>query len=225
MLFIRHHLVCALLLRRGFPLATLGEKSTGCSWTFCPDGLGPESIVYSGGVGRDISFERSLWQEFGCSVYMFDPSPTGIETMGLPENRIQQFRFFPLALAGYCGTLRLAAPLSDEGSWYSSGGVGEAIDVPCKDLPTVMKENRQRKVDLLKLDIEGAEYGVLNQLTHLRLPVTQILVEFHDGILPGFRLSQSLGVTARLLIQGYKLVARVGNNHTFLHPGKGSAVG
>src|SRR5690348_626270 len=81
MLYARHLLVSALFIRRGRQLKTLGQKSTGCSWTFCPDGLGPESIVYSGGVGKDISFEHALVKTFGCAVHLLDPSPTGIATM------------------------------------------------------------------------------------------------------------------------------------------------
>src|SRR5438552_6202809 len=140
MLYLRHLIICGLLLRRGFPLRTLGESSIGCSWTFCPDGLGPESVVYSGGVGNDISFERALVREFGCPVHLLDPSPTGLATMNLPQNRIPQFRFLPVALAGSPGTLLLAPPLyGDEGSWRSAGAAPGTIQVPCQDLATLLQ--------------------------------------------------------------------------------------
>src|SRR6185436_19496842 len=80
MRYVRHLLKRALLIRRGFPLSTFGDESSGCEYTFCAKGLRRESTVYSGGVGKDISFEHTLVEKFGCSVVLFDPSPIGLET-------------------------------------------------------------------------------------------------------------------------------------------------
>src|SRR5262245_23159924 len=63
LIYARHLLKRALLIRRGYKLSTLGETAIGCSWTFCPEGLTRESIIYSGGVGNDISFEHALVKE------------------------------------------------------------------------------------------------------------------------------------------------------------------
>src|SRR4051812_3380296 len=79
--YVRYLILCGLLLRRNFRLAALGDRSTGCEWTFCPDGLGAGSVIYSGGVGNDITFEHGLVDEFKCQVHLLDPSPTGVATM------------------------------------------------------------------------------------------------------------------------------------------------
>src|SRR5882757_5014443 len=100
LLYIRYLLTRALLIRSGYPLRELGERSSGCAYTICPVGLGPESVIYSGGVGKDISFEHALVKDFGCSVVIFDPSPIGLATMRLPMNQNANFRFFPVGLAG-----------------------------------------------------------------------------------------------------------------------------
>ena len=217
MICVRHWLKRAFLIRRGYRLSTLGEENSGCSYTFVSDGLGQESIVYSGGVGKDISFEHALVRKFGCPVVLFDPSPIGLATMERPENRIPQFRFFPVGLAGHSGTLRLAPPFTPEGdSWFASDSPSGTSEVRCVDLASLMKRNAHERVDLLKIDIEGAEYGVIEQIIEQHIPVRQILVEFHDGILPGVRLSQSLRATFKLLTKGYRLVWELGNLNTFL---------
>src|SRR5215471_21233266 len=100
MICLRHWLKSAFLLHRGYSLSTLGNESSGCAYTFVADGLGPESIVYSGGVGKDVSFEHALVERFGCRVVLFDPSPIGLATMKLPENCNPQLRFIPVGLAG-----------------------------------------------------------------------------------------------------------------------------
>src|SRR5665213_2396206 len=37
--------------------------------------LYPGSIVYSAGVGQDISFDQALIGQCGCSIFAFDPTP------------------------------------------------------------------------------------------------------------------------------------------------------
>jgi len=42
-----------------------------------------------------------------------------------------------------------------------------------------MRELGHVSIDLLKMDIEGAEYDVLADMISQRIPVKQLLVEFH----------------------------------------------
>ena len=81
-----------------------------------------------------------------------------------------------------------------------------------------MKKNGHKHIDFLKLDIEGMEYEVLEDILTRRLSIQQICVEFHHGILPGISRSQSIRYILRLIARGYKLLKQVGANHTFLLP-------
>merc|ERR1712083_915385 len=61
-------------------------------------------------------------------------------------------------------------------------GLGETITVPVNTLSSWMKANDHRHLDILKIDVEGAEYDVLDALIAEfgdKLPITQLLVEFH----------------------------------------------
>ena len=215
----RYHVFYSLFLSRHYPLLELGDRSTGCNWRFCPTGLNAASIVYSGGIGRDVTFEHGLLDRFGCDVVLFDPSPTGLETMARPENQAPGFKFHPVALAGRCGKLTFAPPPnSDEGSWFASPGASGAIEVEAVDLTTLMRLHQHDRIDLLKIDIEGAEYEVLDDLLARRLPIRQVAVEFHHSNLPGIRRSQSIRAILMMRAAGYKLIDVYGNNHTFLRP-------
>jgi len=216
---LRYRTFYGILLNKKYPLITLGNRHNECAWNFHPDGLNAQSIVYSGGVGKDISFEHALLKAYGCSVVLFDPSPTGMATMQLPENQIPQFKFMPVGLAGSCKVLHLAPPKwEEEGSWFKHDESGDTIKVPCEDLATVMKKNGHDHIDLLKIDIEGAEYELLDDLVKRRLPVKQVLVEFHHGILPGLKRSQSIRSILKMVGSGYKLLDQHGTNHVFLRP-------
>ena len=37
--------------------------------------LNSDSVLYSFGVGEDISFDEELISEFNCIIYAFDPTP------------------------------------------------------------------------------------------------------------------------------------------------------
>jgi FkbM family methyltransferase len=210
---LRYRLFYGALLRRNLKLLTLG---TSCSWNFYPGDLNPQSVIYCGGIGRDVTFEYALVQNFGCSIVMFDPSPTGMETMAKLENKIPQFKFFPVALTDHCGTIKLAPPQNaDEGSWFAQTGDKASLEVSCVDLRTLMSRNGHDHVDLLKIDIEGAEYGVLDDLLKNRIPVKQVLVEFHHGILPGVRRGDSIRAILKMATAGYSLINHAGSNHAF----------
>ncbi|HEY5043516.1 MAG TPA: FkbM family methyltransferase [Verrucomicrobiae bacterium] len=215
----RYHLFYGALLRRDYKLITLGNRSIECHWNFYPDNLTAKSVVYSGGVGRDVSFEHELVAKKGCSIVLLDPSPTGIETMALPVNQIPEFKFIPVGLAGHCKLLKLSPPkYPEEGSWFKYNGDGNAIEARCEDLATLMQRLGHNQIDLLKIDIEGSEYEVLADLLKKRLPVSQVLVEFHHDILPGIRRRETVRAILKMVAAGYKLLDQCGSNHTFFRP-------
>jgi len=214
---LRYRVFYGLLLRRGYELATLGDRSVGVQWTICPAHLNPQSIVYSAGVGNDISFERELVKRFGCNIVLIDPSPTGVHTMSLPENKIPQFRFFPVALTRKAGKIRMAPP-SKPGvdSWSTKDDSDAAIEVEATDIKSLMDSNGHASIDLLKLDIEGCEYEVICDLLDRRIPVRQLCCEFDYGYAPGSTRGQAIRAMLKLAWHGYGLIKQEGGNHTFV---------
>jgi FkbM family methyltransferase len=49
----------------------------------------------------------------------------------------------------------------------------------CRTKTEPLQRLGHNRIDLLKVDIEGAEYTVLQDLIQERIPVTQILIDFH----------------------------------------------
>ncbi|HMJ89636.1 MAG TPA: FkbM family methyltransferase, partial [Candidatus Acidoferrum sp.] len=125
--------------------------------------------------------------------------------------------FEPVGLSSGPGTLDLAAPINaDEGSWYLQPAASAQIRVPCCDLSTLLKKHGHSRVDLLKIDIEGSEFSVLDDILARRIPVRQICVEYHHGMIPGIRRSQTIRSILALRRRGYRLLHQDGTNHTFL---------
>ena len=153
-------------------------------WCVCPAGLSEESVVYSFGVGTDISFDLELIRRFGMRVHGFDPTPRAIawvKSQDLPE----KFIFHDYGIAGHDGNVLFRAPENPNHVSYSVVSRGSLktplIEAPVRRLATIVKNLGHEKIDVLKMDIEGAEYEVVEDLVSFEKPVNQLLVEFHHS--------------------------------------------
>lgn len=192
----------ALELQRA--TVTLGDERA--AWTFCPGFLDRESVVYSVGVGEDISFDRELIERLGVSVHAFDPTPRSIAWAGsqtLPE----RFVFHPYGVAAEDGLRRFNPPL-DRGhvshTLLERNASAEAIEVPVRRLSTIMRELGHGAIDLLKMDIEGAEYEVIADLLACGADVRQLLVEFHHRW-PEVGIARTKAALCGLNAAGYRV--------------------
>ena len=204
-------------LERQRPVTTYGAGNG--AWDVATNTLTKESVVVSVGVGQDISFDLAISERQGCRIFMLDPSPTGKLTIErhtpLPPNMI----FLPVGLSAEDGEIAFAAPYHpDEGSFRLSGTVATPAShtFPCRRLQTIMREQNLERVDLLKLDIEGFEYAVLDDVLASKSYIRQICVEFHHGIVPGITKWDSLRAIIKLRLAGYVLVHHRDANFTFL---------
>ena len=195
-------------------------------WTFCPDSINEESVIYSFGVGSDISFDLQLKKRFNLHIHAFDPSPTSvawIKKQELPE----EFHFYPYGLAALDGEISFAEP--DEAgihslfATHSEEKAGEGLKqhvLPVHRLPTILKKLGHQKIDILKMDIEGAEYEVIEDIINLPLPVSQVLIEFHHRF-AHIGLKQTHQAISKLNQAGYKIfhVSASGEEFSFIKTG------
>lgn len=212
---LRFRIFYNLVTRKRANLITLG---TVCPWTICADGLNAESNVLCAGAGHDISFERALITSYGCKVVLLDPSPTGITTVRKESLPAENLRFSPVGLAGRDGLINFQKPRDiREGSFV--GGAALASDgcaFPCETPSTVMSKLGWSRIDLLKIDIEGFEYDVIQHILERRLNVRQICVEFHHGGLFSHKRSKTVKTVLALRRAGYDLINRNSWDHTFI---------
>lgn len=194
-------------------------------WRYDPSGLNQYSIVYSCGVGDDVDFDLDLIETCGAQIHAFDPTPsamTMVQEMDLPR----QFRFHPWAVAGEDGTLTLYRRVKHDGSastvMYTlvpeDAVEEEGITTPAYTLPSIAHKLGHSRIDLLKLDIEGAEFDVLDDLLASDLRPKQLLVEFHHRF-AGIGIERAAELIGRLQGAGYRIfaISDVGREVSFLH--------
>ena len=57
-----------------------------------------------------------------------------------------------------------------------------SLRFPVIQLSTAMQLQGHSRIDVLKMDIEGAEYAVIEEIVREKISVTQLLVEFHHRL-------------------------------------------
>ena len=133
---------------------------------------GETCVVYSLGCQFQTDFEMTVQRltAGACQVHTYDP------TLKPPE-RVQKFK---QDLAKDNITLHEIAASGTSG--YSQLRIGEET-YPAQGIETMMKENNHNCIDVLKFDVEGAEYDILENTDWSLSCIGIILFELHGGII------------------------------------------
>lgn len=178
-------------------------------WNIVAEGLGPNSIVYSLGVGEDISFDLSVIARYGVQVFAFDPTPRSIDWVRA-QSTPPQFHMLPYGAADYNGKTSFFAPEIDAHVSHTMlsnmSRSDRKIEVDVRRIGELMKMCGHSQIEMLKMDIEGAEYAVINDLISSNILPRQIVVEFHHRMLPRGSL-RTWHAVRRLRAAGYDLFA------------------
>jgi FkbM family methyltransferase len=192
-------------------------------WDVATAGLDADAVVYAFGVGEDISFDLALIERFGMVVHAFDPTPQSIAWVKR-QNPPALFRLHEFGLAGFDGEVTFNPPADPAHVSHTmlprpdAGARG--ITVPVKRLATIMGMLGHSRVEVLKMDIEGAEYAVIDDLAAGGIRPLQVLVEFHHRF-PEIGIGRTVEAVGRLRGMGYRLfsVSGSGEEFCFLYDG------
>lgn len=228
---------------RGLGLGKLGTAYGG--WVVPVDSIDADWVCYCVGAGEDISFDCELIERFGCEVFVFDPTPRAVAHVAELRERVGRGESMPINNKPGTAYVLAAEKLSrlhfqPFGVWsedvrqrfyvpQDSSHVSHSIlnlqqtetyfEADCRKLSSLMHEAGHDRIDLLKLDIEGAEYEVLKAMLADGILPRVLCVEFDEGNIPlDGGAPERISETAKALqAAGYLLVQQEGWNTTFLH--------
>ena len=206
--------------------------------------LNENSIIYSGGVGEDISFDIKIQEKYKCNIFLIDPTEkalihfnevkeyykNGRQFLGnIQKDYIQsiqnnkpdfsKFYYFNIGLWNCHDKLKF---YKQNNKNYVSQSLIENMftqeydEVNVTTIKALMEEKKHKTIDLLKLDIEGAEIEVIQQMLDDKIFPKYILIEF-DLFLkkkdPGNKKTNDL--ISRLLSLNYIILINDNFNITF----------
>lgn len=144
--------------------------------TFFPMNLNAESVIVDAGANIG-DFSRACARRFGCMPYALEPNPVSAA-------QITDAHVFDCALGAETRMAEFFIGSSSEGcSLLHHPDHMTSRQVSVIALKEFLAEQGLKSVDLLKLDIEGAELELLPTLTNTS-NIAQVTVEFHDFIFP-----------------------------------------
>ena len=192
-------------------------------WTLCPDGLSPKSVMYSFGVGEDTSFDLAVIEAYGVQVCAFDPTPRSITWVGA-RDWPPEFRFYPFGIAARDSSVTFYPPENPDHVSHTvldrPATADRAIQVEMRRLQIIADMLGHNRIDVAKMDIEGAEYEVIEDITDTPgVQIGQILVEFHH-FFPSVAVKRTYTAVDRLKARGYHIfhVSPSGKEYGFIKP-------
>jgi hypothetical protein len=128
---------------------------------------GRPCVVYSFGINYDFSFDDFM-TSIGCEVHSFDPS---MKMAAHVRRKHPLHTFQPIGIGTFDG--EFVADDANPSTLY-----GAAKRFPVMRLASLMRERGHKHLDVLRLDVEGGEWSILESMLAER-----ILVGTGDGIL------------------------------------------
>lgn len=177
-----HHLKALLQPSCDGELIRLGSSYGG--WVIPERVVGPHSVCYCAGVGKDITFDLALIERYGCDVWAMDPTPAALAHVREAVVDKPQFHFIRCGIAAADELLTFYAHPEAGYDSYSAAGLyhdTQYFTAEARSLTSLTAELGHSDIDLLKLDIEGSEWDVLTALLSSGLRPSVICVEFHTS--------------------------------------------
>lgn len=187
---------------RGRPVS-LGSAYGG--WMVPTALLEPGWVCYSVGAGADVSFDLELIARFDARVQSVEPVEQYVSELRAAHAEEPRFAIHCAALAVRDGPLRMQRTHNPEGHALSAADLFDTdryVEVPGRTLASLARELGHTHIDLLKLDVEGAEYELVPQLDFDALGVKALALQVHHNRPP--RAARQL--IADLDARGFELI-------------------
>ncbi|MBP9717185.1 MAG: FkbM family methyltransferase [Candidatus Pacebacteria bacterium] len=145
----------------------------------------PYCVDAGANIGIATLFIKWLYPE--AHVLAIEPDPATVELLrkNVVRNKLTNVTVFHGAIGDHSGELNLYVHPTKKGSLkmstYARKGMTVEVQVPAERLSTLLLKAGWTQVDLAKIDIEGAEWQVLHDLTTSGwlTKVQQYVIEYH----------------------------------------------
>lgn len=142
--------------------------------------LNNDSIVIDAG-GYEGKFARDVYNKYGSRVFVYEPFKDFAKKCESLNFGIENVKVYPLGISDFTGPIKLYV----QGDSTSTNDItDDCIECNMITLDDVMKNNNIEVIDLLKLNIEGDEYRLLEDIISkdLLCKIKTLHIQFHRNV-------------------------------------------
>lgn len=169
------------------------------SWNQLYDGdnfaINPDDIVVDIGAHIGAFSVYAARKATKGKIYSYEPHKTNYEqllknkSLNNCEN-IYTYNFAVSGKKGFC-TLFISKTNTGGNSIYKLVDANAELKVPAVTIADIFNDNKLKRIDFLKIDVEGAEYDiVLKTPPKILKKIDKISMEFHDYLSHGHDVSE-----------------------------------
>jgi len=160
-------------------------------------GEGDTIVDVGGHIGLFAIYAATRWP--GVQIHSFEPFPNNAKLFrkNVDKSGLRGIRLHEHAVREFTGSIRMTSNELNSGNAtsFSSVETPVEIEIPAETLDDIFEREQIEKCALLKLDCEGAEYGIL-QTTKILGRVEHVRGELHVN----YQLEQ-LGYSPQMLVR------------------------
>ncbi|MBW7835265.1 MAG: FkbM family methyltransferase [Sphingomonadales bacterium] len=173
--------------------------------------LTPDSVVIDAGCSYEADFSRMMIERYGVKAYAIDPTMKHRHALEkFEKENSNHFIFLPFAISAEDGVLTFHESRTNESGSLMNDHKNVRDDeiisyeVRAMTLNSLLKHIGVANVDILKLDVEGAEYRLLDRVDRADLtPFKQIFIEFHHHAVPRYSEADTKRIVDRICSFGF----------------------
>lgn len=152
--------------------------------------LGPESIIFDLG-GYQGQWASDIFSSYLSKVYVFEPHPTYFENIEKRFSNNKKIEVFNFGLGARDEKLTLS---TDEESSTVFSDNKNGVSIQIKKAEQFFEEMSISEIDLMKINIEGGEYELLDHLikTGRVKKIKNLQIQFHHFVPDAEQLMKSL---------------------------------
>ncbi len=154
-----------------------GDKTLRLNYPLTPDSI----VLDIGGFKGD--FAAAISNKFKCNIHIFEPMKDHAARIANRNKNNNKVFVHPVGVGGKSEDITIYIPEGkDEATMHPGDStIAGKANIKVVDVVEVFKNIEEKHVDLMKLNIEGAEFDLLDRLiaNNLHKKVTDIQIQFH----------------------------------------------
>jgi FkbM family methyltransferase len=174
------------------------------------DNLNNKSVIVDLGTGREADFSQELIKRYRVTAIGFDPTLKHHQNLdSVVKQTNGAFRYYKYAISNKCGSKRFYESISNvSGSFHDSHlnirpNCYKEYMVETITIHEIFNFLKIDHIDLLKIDIEGEEYCILDSLFNDLNKINQIVIEFHHNSVTAFKFEHTDAFIKKLETAGF----------------------